>query len=757
MTTSPMTARANPLTNVSPDAIAMADADRALVGWVCKQYQKMKNARQPYERQWRLNYAMYKGRQNLTYSGMTNLSIAQGGGRLVEPKAPPWRVRAIRNRIKPIIRTELARFTSNKPNASVVPASFDDEDLFAAQAGERVWEYFYNTKQLHKEFSRCAFWMCITGVGFMKTWWDPTEKDANQAEHIMGDVCTSPVTPFHLFVPDLMEVDIQKQPYVINAYTKPVEWIKQNYPELSDIQPTIVAANEIMGDSMFKAGTMSDAPFDSCLVLEMWIKPGGHPRFPDGGMVTLVDKQIVDGPIMGLPYKHGMFPFVKFDHIPTGEFYSDSVINDLISPQREYNRTTSQIIEAKNRMAKPQLTAAQGSVDPAKITSEPGQVILYKPGFQPPQPLPLQGLPSYVIEELSHALQDMEDISSQHAVSRGETPSGVTAATAISYLQERDDSPNTSAYQSIEFGWESLAKMILSLAVQYWDIPRMISITGIEGTFDAITLKGSQIENGTDVRIEAGSALPVSKAARQAFLMDLMKGGFIPPEKALALMDMGGIQKLYDELRIDEAAAQRENLRMRRLDIEEILQHQKMVEQSQYLAEVAQQQQQMQGPDPAAVQQQMPGLPQDVTNPNDALAAVQGLEQMQPSQPQVPKINAGFGQDQQTQAPLTVPPNIVPVNTWDNHQTHIDVHNRFRKSQAFDMLPDEIKQQFEAHVATHAMALAGAAQNASMMPPPPDSAGPNNGSGTPIGGPPAPSGGGGNQFPPSSPGGPPNG
>jgi hypothetical protein len=34
---------------------------------------------------------------------------------------------------------------------------------------------------------------------------------------------------------------------------------------------------------------------------------------------------------------------------------------------------------------------------------------------------------------------------------------------------------------------------------------------------------------------------------------------------------------------------------------------------------------------------------------------------------------------------------------------HIEIHNKFRKSQTFEALPDNIKQVFEAHVQLHIM------------------------------------------------------
>jgi len=282
----------------------------------------------------------------------------------------------------------------------------------------------------------------------------------------------------------------------------------------------------------------------------------------------------------------------------------------------------------------------------------------------------------------------MEDISSQHQVSRGENPGGgVTAATAISFLQERDDSLMTTAYQSVESGYEKIARHTISHVVEHWDVPRTVSVTGVDGSFDSVALKGTELSSGTDIRMEAGSALPTSKAAKQAFLMEIMKMGWIDPTKGLELMDMGGIDKLYDELKIDERQAQRENLRMSRLEIQQIEQHEQMV--------------QMQG----QMAQEADAQGQPIPN-----------------------------SDQNTGTPLSMPDNIIPVNTWDNHQLHIDIHNRYRKSQAFEMLPEKIKQQFEYHVAMHAMALNAAAMQAQMMPPGPDGGmGADNGSGAPVG------------------------
>ena len=54
--------------------------------------------------------------------------------------------------------------------------------------------------------------------------------------------------------------------------------------------------------------------------------------------------------------------------------------------------------------------------------------------------------------------------------------------------------------------------------------------------------------------------------------------------------------------------------------------------------------------------------------------------------------------------PLQVPA-VVQVHDYDNHAVHIEIHNRFRKSQSFETLDDSIKAEFQKHISMHENAL----------------------------------------------------
>jgi len=537
---------------LTPDllkAIMRQKEDKALITWVEDQFKKCKQARIETENQWYMNLAFYFGNQYIKKMGLTNLT---GSAQFLTPKAPPWRVRLVVNRVRPIIRTEIAKLTAQRPTAYVVPASGEEQDKAAARAAEQIWNSAYRDLGIHKLMRRTLWWGTICGNAYLKEYWDQGAEDG------IGAVKLEVVSPFHLFIPDLTIEEIEEQPFIIHSTVKNIDYVRRTYGV--NVQPNATAQEEIINVSYLNINIESNTQKkDSVICHEVWIKPGGHKLFPQGGLLTVIGGQMVQR-VDNYPYPHGEYPFAKFDHVQTGKFYSDSVVTDLIPLQRELNRTRSQIIEAKNLMAKPQLIAAKGSVNPRKITSEPGQVIEYTPGLAPPTPLAIQSLPSYVLQEVDRLVQDMDDVSGQHEISRGQNPSQVTAYSALSYLQEQDESKLAASVSSVEEFIEKVARLYLKYVVYFWDLPRTVRIVGRDKMVDAAAWKGSDLRGNTDIRVEAGSAIPLGKQQKQSFLLDLFKLGAIAPEMLFELLEMNDVQDAQQDFLVDKQQAMRENI-----------------------------------------------------------------------------------------------------------------------------------------------------------------------------------------------------
>lgn len=624
---------------------------KKLVAWVQSEWSKAKVARSQKQLQWFNNMSMFYGHQWLEQTRGNFPDDYRD--KLFTPRKPYYHQRKTINRTRSYVRWEMSKMLSSFPTAQAIPASSEDEDQRAAFAAEQAWTSISDAKKLRQHMSRTIWWTIVTGNGFLKTSWDPYCLDKVSGEY--GDIKYGHVTPFHLFVPDVREQDIEDQPFVINAYTKPVAWAQHYFAkELQGVKlsPSTSAANQIIDEAYLNLGN-SKAP-DSVVVYETWVKPGATKLLPQGGVIISIDDILISVHREGFPYGHGMYPFTKFEHIPTATFYADSPIVDLSQLQKEYNGLRSEIAEAGRRMAKPQLIAPMGSIVPSKLTNEPGLVIQYKPGMSPPQPLPLAPLPQYYLDQQDRVLNDWVDISGEREVSRGDAPAGVTSGTAISYLQEASNQYLTPQFQSIESGIEKIAAQTIELFVQYVDLPRKIRTIGADGAFDTMMLKGADIASGTDIRIEPGSSFAKSKAAQEARVMDMFAVGIIDQPTAARMLEVGGVQKIMDTMNVAERKAQRENIKMKMLSEEDI--------------EMTRME---------AMNEIMANLPPEAVQDPSIMEQIQNMPA----------------------------PAVISADDFDVHEVHIETHNKFRMSQEYEILSDVVKAQFADHVGQHEQIL----------------------------------------------------
>lgn len=669
-------------------------------GW----YSSATGARAQFEQQWYKNLDMAQGRQ-FTYWD-------NGTKKMVEQKPKDLEPRLAVNVIEPVMRTELAKTGSSHPTVSVSPASSDDSDIMAAQAAEKVWQWFYDTTDFQViVFNQANYWRAHTGMGFIKTFVDFSCTDeaameasqraaageqatvenafANMAipsvpapvtpQPIMGKITAEPISPFNLWVADLLQPNLQKQPYIIHGYLMANEQAKMKYKDFlpEDFTFDRGATSQLIDATHIGVRGGNDQLKDRTLVLEFYVKAGTTNFLPKGGLVVMVADQVIAVSKDGLPYRHGMYPFGVLSGIETGGFYRKSVVQSLIPLQDELNRTIAQLIKYKNMVIRPQMLYDEGSVDPSRIISKAGLWIPVRLGMKRPEPIQLPTLPAAVSDLLTRLREIIDDISGQHQVSRAQAPGANTAASALSLMQETDDNFLSPTFDSIELCLKHVGKMVLSNAQQFWDEPRYIKVVGEDNSVDARMLKGADLEGGTDVRVETGSGLPMSKSARIAVVTDWMKQGFISPEMGMRALELGMLDKVYNLLRVDEDQAIRENLQIERMDAGQL-------QQQQAEWDAQQQAQQQAATDPGAIAAAGGNPFTQVSDPN------LGLEPTAPATPVAPPE----------------PFLALPVNPYDNHAVHAEVHARQMKSQGFEAWPPEKKQQLLQHYLAHVEAAA---------------------------------------------------
>jgi hypothetical protein len=630
--------------------------DQKLVSDFLAKFEAAKAQRQPFEKEWYNNLAMYFGKHYMQWSGSTATGYS-----MTQPKAAAWRVRLVSNRIKTIVRKENSKVNKERGIWFVVPQTPDDEDLAKARMATAISDQLLDSKNYQLRKREAIWWRGICGTGFMKTYFDPSK-----------DISYLAPSPFHIWVPNLEEQDIQEQEWVCHGIASTVEMVKAMYgvDVDADSNADIPESKFRLSLGLAKKGEVKDHVF----LKEFWVKP--CPQFPEGAMFVISNSQLIfmaekppemqvdpatgkpvldesgqqvpiptdrkpsnilggDNPVSIFPYEHGRYPFAKVDHIPTGRFYAESIIKDLIPIQKEYNRSRSQGIEARNLTGKPQWAVPKGSIDVRKLSAQPGLVIEYTPGFDAPVPVRNPELPAYfqVVEQAS--LNDMDYISNQYEGGQ-RPPPGVEAASAIAYLQEESDGILEETIASMEEMVQSIGYQSVMLAKQFWDEGKMVQVISGDQVYEVMQFKQNSLPDQVDFNVEHGSMAPRSRAAKQAFIIDLIDKQLIPPMEGLKYLEMSEVSRLYAELAIDTRQAERENFHMKQVQ------------------------------------------PATVAPPMDGMGTVTG----QPPEPQ----------------PLQNP---VMVNSFDNHQAHIYVHGKFMKSQSYEQLDPTVQQLFLAHYDQH--------------------------------------------------------
>lgn len=429
-----------------------------------------------------LNLAYYLGEQWLYWNR----------GRLDRPRLDPSRVRIVDNRILPIVRKEVARMTKQRPVWDCVPTTGNDDDVQAAAITVKVLEYLWKNQSMRMKLQDVLLWSRITGAGFWKIIWDSTAgnqvgilvaegqplldaqgapmKDTgvrplppgvNAKQLATGDVHIEVRNPFQIY-PDPIAEHLVEAEWLIEESTHSTEYVKVRYgvelePD-TDIAPGPTEAR-LFPSFQLGGGT----GYKGVRLREYWAAPSSVN--PKGKRVVWAKGKVLIEEAN--PYRN--LPYVMFTSIPApGRFWPSSIVEQLRGPQTELNKVESQITENANRVGNPALLASrQANIQYAGV---PGERIDFDDTVPNAIPSYLQApeLPGYVLQQQDRIQVSLQEISGQHEVSSGMVPAGVTAASAISLLQEADDTMLGPAITDMEETLAAAGTMLMELVSTYY-------------------------------------------------------------------------------------------------------------------------------------------------------------------------------------------------------------------------------------------------------------------------------------------------
>jgi hypothetical protein len=630
---------------------------------------QLKRGRQFLESQWRLNLAFYRGKQYTYYNNATrrieSLPVEDG-------EKPRYRIRLVNNQIMPGAHSLLSKMTKTKPVMTASPASPSDQDLKAAKMSEKLLEYWWREFDMDDKLEEALLWAIITGQGYWKLSWDPhankqmrfllgpdgqpivddTIKDLYKAELqkqgvdpqekvvYLGDIKVEVPSVFDVYLDDTAKVMSECKYMICTHYLTPDE-VKANWGADVDADAVASAPDATIPFSNNLNRTNNNV---KTVYIGYWIP---QPSLPNGRYVVWIDDKILQDEAW--PYPFQTLPLVKFPgmRIP-GSIYNSSVVEQAIPLQKDLNRTLSQIIEYKNLTVKPRVWVPVGGLSGVRITSEPGAIYEFNPiADMRPEVEQLPSLPSYVFEHLNEIRQSIKDVFGIADVTEGNVPPNVEAGVAIDLLQEMATDRIAPVIKLMEIVLADAGQLMLEFAQKYYIEPRLLKIQGSNGSPQVKRFTQADITGGVNVNVEAGSALPRTRAGRQSRILEYVDRGIIAPDRAWKYLDIGDMEGIAEIFNADEDQVAREN---ERIIAGEIL-------------------------NPVAYDQA-----------EQNLQSGQAMDdQGQPIQPNTPQAQS-YLQDQSLQP--------FP---FENLTVHMDRHALFMKSVEFEMLPDDTKQKFVQH------------------------------------------------------------
>lgn len=634
-----------------------------------KKVDDLTRQRQLMERQWKLNMSFYKGRQYVFYNRKSrrieSLPTDEGD-------KPRYRVRLVVNQIAPLTQNLLARLIKSKPQFYATPGQNGFEAQKASKVAEDLLEYWWDKFHLSEKREEAMMWAILCGNGFWKITWDdksgPGMKvtlDPNgqpivdplvqhfylhnleqagvsasevQKRVYQGEIKVDVVSPFDVLLDDGAQV-FEDCKWAICSHPMTPEEIFERYGV--KLKPN--AVNRYPDESLPGAFGNLEAKTEENVRIMYYGYFLPDSKYPDGRFVVFTKNPSIVLYESVWPFPFLELPLVKFPglRIP-GQLWDFSIVENAIPLQKELNRTVSQIIEYKNLTLKPQMLAPVGSLR-QRITDEPGAIFEYNPvAGKVPEAIPIPSLPPYVIEHLRDLGDRLKDAFGLNEIIQGSVPPNVEAGVAIDLLQEAATDRLAPQIILMEKSLERAGNLMLQLAQKYYNEPRMMIISGSGSKPRIERFEDADLIQGVQVRVEAGSGLPRTRAGRQARVMQMLQMGILSPARAYKYMDMADFKGVQAQYEADEEQAMREH---------DVL---------------------------------MDG---GITNEQAAQQAQQDLMQSMMQQ---------GGQVDPQLLQQSVEAGLQPL-LYENLDTHLEVHAAYMKSPEFEAMPSEVRAHFYKH------------------------------------------------------------
>lgn len=245
---------------------------------------------------------------------------------------------------------------------------------------------------------------------------------------------------------------------------------------------------------------------------------------PQGQTVVFSHDDVLLDTVEGLPYTdtpHGPRSGVTYFHwnkLP-GRFWSRAFIEPGIDPQKSRNKRLSQVTETIDR-GQPKVYVKQGAI-PELPKGSPLEVIELRPDAAPPILDTGVAVGGWLYQDIEMQDANVEKALGLKQVSLGNSPSGVSAYSAMALLTENDATKLDVIAQEFKLGIADVTRDTLE-AMKQWPSQKQLLLAGDDDRLRAVVFNARQmIPTAYMCKPAKGGTLPRSQAAEVQKVADL--------------------------------------------------------------------------------------------------------------------------------------------------------------------------------------------------------------------------------------------
>ncbi len=504
-------------------------------------------------------------------------------GTLFKGQNPDYAPNEVSNHVFSTIETVKPIILAQNPKIIALPK--EQEHFEKAEAVQEALDYEWRRTKMFSMLHECLTLGLITGTFIIALLWDADEDR-------IGQIKPRIISPFNFFV-DPMASSLDDAEYAGYASYVSLGEVLKFAPDKAE---ELKAAVQSPSDEWLTYGkdTNNLGERKSLLYIELYLRDYStvmeevenedgtitqkyRLKYPNGRRIIIAgDVLLEDGEN---PYDdNGKFPFVIWRcYKNANKFWGMGEVEQIISPQKYANEVVNIILQNAQLMSNQVWILDKNSgVARNSLTNRAGLVVRKNPGTEVRRDAP-PPLPAYLQEIARLLREDIEHISGVYDVTRGERPTGITAAAAIQALNEQAQGRIKLKVQALEETLSDLGAMWIRRIKQFWDVERTIVVMGKDYQPVYKPMSKDMIDGDWDIIFSAGSTMSVNKAARLEQLIRLSQtiaedGLPVVDRQTLLenseIPDVKSIIERFEAIKSQQAQAQQEQAEAEQMEAE---------------------------------------------------------------------------------------------------------------------------------------------------------------------------------------------